>query len=59
MGELISRCWDVVVVVWVPVVARDAAGVAETGAGDDEGSWMMWQSDWVMVGFKSIHRSGW
>ena len=37
--------------VWVSVVARDAAGVAETGAGDDEGSWMMWQSDWVMVGF--------
>lgn len=41
---LISRCWDILVSVWVPMVAIEADSVekvAGTRVGDDGGTWMM------------------
>jgi hypothetical protein len=51
VGELISRCWGVTVLVCVPMVARDVEGMTGTEIDGDEGSWCQWQLVWVLKGF--------
>ena len=38
MGGLISRCWNVLASVCVPIVAVLTEGMVETGVGDTEGA---------------------
>lgn len=47
----ISRCWDVVVSVSVPVFDKIAEGVAGAGISAEEGSLRTWALVWVLTGF--------
>lgn len=47
VGWPILGCWDIVVLVCVPIVDREIEGVAWARVDDDEDSWTMWLLVWV------------
>jgi hypothetical protein len=50
VGWMTSRCWEVLVSVWVLLVVVEAERVAGTGVGGDRGTWTMRQLVWVLTG---------